>query len=87
MPFLHDIERNTLYFIKLFAEAADDRMPEPSNAAYVNAQKDVYDVLIEQVREVSIFMHIHGEQEWWLYMGCLCMVIKAFCVHAMHVVW
>lgn len=46
---LHNIERNTLYFIKLFAEAADQKMPEPSDPAYVNAHKDVYDVLIEQV--------------------------------------
>lgn len=69
MHLLHEIERNTLYFVKLFAEAADDRMPEPSNPAYVNAQKDVYDVLIEQVcrHVVCESMVCHDSTHGWKY--------------------
>lgn len=44
--FLENVETNTKQYLKLFAEAADDSLPEPS----VPVEDDVYDVLQAQVK-------------------------------------
>ena len=43
--FLENVQSNTKQYLKLFAEAADDCLPEPS----VHVDDDVYDVLQAQV--------------------------------------
>ena len=42
------IERNTLQYLTLFADAADQAMPAPTVPAD-ELPEDVYDVLVEQV--------------------------------------
>jgi hypothetical protein len=44
--FLDNVQSNTKQYLKLFAEAADDCLPEPS----VPVEDDVYDVLQAQAR-------------------------------------
>ena len=44
--FLENVQSNTKQYLKLFAEAADDCLPEPS----VHVDDDVYDVLQAQAR-------------------------------------
>jgi hypothetical protein len=44
--FLENVQSNTKQYLKLFAEAADDCLPEPS----LHVDDDVYDVLQAQAR-------------------------------------
>jgi hypothetical protein len=44
--FVQSIETNTSTYLKIFAEAADDCMPEPTRT---DIPDDVYDVLLKQV--------------------------------------
>ena len=50
--FLTNVETNTKQYLKLFSEAADACMPQPTRT---DLPDDVYDVLLQQVRTCREF--------------------------------